>query len=125
MPCLFLFGLQCIKTFDGTWSVCLSIYASSRTTGYKAAYERYLQLQSYKYIKVFPETTAFERYGEEVYNYTRAIHRARAYVRNVAQQFTLDEQFVDAAHLNGKRSLAISQHSRMQKRLWQKPFDYS
>ena len=32
-------------------SVCPSVHVSSRTTGYEAAYERYLQLQSYKKIK--------------------------------------------------------------------------
>ena len=32
-------------------SVCLSVYDYSRTTGYKAAYERYQQLQCYKGMK--------------------------------------------------------------------------
>ena len=33
------------------WSVCLSVYDYSRTTGYEAAYERYQQLQCYKGMK--------------------------------------------------------------------------
>ena len=32
-------------------SVCLSVYDYSRTTGYKAAYERYQHLQCYKGMK--------------------------------------------------------------------------
>ena len=33
-------------------SVCLCVYYYSRTTGYEAAYERYLQLQCYKDLKI-------------------------------------------------------------------------
>ena len=49
-------------------SVCLSVRDYSRTTDYKAAYERYQQLQCYIQEQEnesgdFAETTAFERYG--------------------------------------------------------------
>ena len=51
----------------GLRSVCLSVYAYSRSTGYEAAYERYQQLEGYESMKIkkgdFPETTAFQRYG--------------------------------------------------------------
>ena len=51
----------------GTWSVCvcvsvcLSVSSYSRTTGFKATYERYQRLQNYASLKKgdFPETTTF------------------------------------------------------------------
>ena len=46
--------------------VFLSVYDYSHTTGYKAAYERYQQLQCYKGMKKsgdVAEMTAFEKYG--------------------------------------------------------------
>ena len=33
-------------------SVCLSVYAYSRSTGYEAAYERYQQLEGYESMKI-------------------------------------------------------------------------
>ena len=50
--------------------VCLSVYDYSRTTGYKAAYERYQQLQCYiqgheNRKSNFAEKTVLERYGVE------------------------------------------------------------
>ena len=58
-------------------SVCLSVYAYSRSTGYEAAYERYQQLEGYESMKIkkgdFPETTAIWRENKRKSQHTRSV----------------------------------------------------